>query len=145
MFFNYFLYPFFIRYYKEYIEILIPFYDLIYKIFYCFRKCRKFYGILEIVGIIFGCIFIPIYVIAVPISIHYMIKNLYYGKFLQEINDKYNNKLCILIIIGEEILSLIFIFSLFALHYFYTIIFFPIFLLVVFIRNIIYKLPLCYI
>ena len=75
-----------------------------------------------------------------------MVKELYHVDFLPEIKEKYNNKLIYFsILLGEEILSLIFIFSLFAWHYIYTFIFIPIFYLVVIARNIIYKLPLCYI
>ena len=144
LFYDYFLHPFFPRNYGRYLELLFDFYDLIPGLFDCCRKYETLYFILAIIGFFFGFIFIPIYIILVPISIHFTIKNLYYYKFLPELRRQYDNKFIFYsIVLGEEILSIIFIFSLIAWHYIYTILFFPILFLVVFIRNIIYKLPLC--
>ena len=130
--------------YGDYLDFLYDFYDLIpkSKVFNCcYRRCEKFYDILRIVGIIFGYIFIPIYLIIVPISIHYTIIDLYYYKFLYEFRKKYDNKLIIYaIVFGEIILSLVFAFSLIAWHYIYTILFFPILFRVLLIRNRIYNL-----
>ena len=107
----------------------------------CYRRCGKVYDILRIVGIIFGYIFIPIYMVIVPISIHYTIIDLYYYKFLIEFRKKYDKKLIIYaIVFGEIILSLVFAFPLIAWHYIYTILFFPILFIVLLIRNRIYNL-----
>ena len=73
-------------------EYLWNFYGLIRKLFGCCIRNEKLYCILQIVGIFFGCIFIPIYLISVPISIHSMVKELYHVEFLPEIKEKYNNK-----------------------------------------------------
>ena len=96
------------------------------------------------IGIIFGCIFIPVYFIIVPIFFHYAIKKLYYSKFIPDIDDKYNNKLINwIIILGEEILTLVFTFTLFAFNYLYPILFFPILLLILLIRKLIYGTRIC--
>ena len=71
---------------------------------------------------------------------HFAIKDLYYFKFLPEIRNQYNNKLIFLtIILGEEILSLVLLFPLIALHYIHIILFFLIVSLARLIRYFIYK------
>ena len=146
LFYQYLLLPLMPTHYGDYLDFLYDFYDLISKskVFNCcYRRCEKFYDILRIVGIIFGYIFIPIYLIIVPISIHYTIIDLYYYKFLIEFRKKYDNKLIIYaIVFGEIILSLVFAFPLIAWHYIYTILFFPILFIVLLIRNRIYKIPM---
>jgi len=145
LFYEYLLLPLFPRHYREYLEFLFAFYDLIGQLFdCCYGKCRKLYGFLRILGIIFGCYFIPIYMIIVPISIHYTIIDLYYCKFLPGLRIEDDNVLIIyFIVLGEIFLSLVFAFPLIAWHYIYTILFFPILFLVLVIRNIIYKIPIC--
>ena len=93
--------------------------------------------------IILAHIFFPIFIILVPIFFHFAIKDLYYFKFLPEIRKKnYNKIVYFTVILGEEILSLIFLFPLIACHYIYLL-FFPILILVQLIRNLIYGLPIC--
>ena len=144
LFHKYFLYPFSQYSYRVYIDILANFYDLIANLFGFCEKYEKLYIIIEILGVVFGLIFFLIYIILVPISIHYMVKHLYYFKFIPEIKYQYNNKLIFVsIALGEELLSLIFLFSLIACHFIYTFLFFPILGLILMIRNIIYKNPFC--
>ena len=125
-------------------KILFNFYDLIAKLSCCFKKCKLLSTILEVIGIIFSLIFIPIYFLIIPIYPHFVIKNLYYSKFLPEIKKQYNNKLIpIFILLGEEIFSFVFIFILFCLHYVFIGLCIPIFCLIILIRNIIYNIPYC--
>ena len=78
------------------------------------------------------------------ISIIYILRHIYDYKFIPEMKEKYNNKIItISIIFGKEILSFVFIFWLFALHFIFPALFFPIFMIVILIRNKIYKLPIC--
>jgi hypothetical protein len=112
---------------------------LLSKPFDCFEKYAIFYTILEIIGVIFILIFIPVYIIIFPIYLHYAIKDLYYFKFLPEIRKQYNNKLIFLsIVLGEEILSLVLLFPLIVLHYIFNSLYFPILCLVLLIRYLIY-------
>ena len=62
---------------QSYFDILFSFYELIYKLFSCCYN-YKFYCVLEIIGIIFGCIFIPVYVIIIPVFSIFVLKRLYY-------------------------------------------------------------------
>ena len=115
------------REYEKYFEKLklFDFYLLVEKQFDCFKKYKIFYFILEIIGIFFGLILIPVYIIIIPIFVHFALKDLYYFKFLPEIRIQYNNKLIFLtIILGEEILSLVLLFPLIALLYIHIILFF---------------------
>ena len=99
---------------------------------------------MTVMGFIFGILFIPVYFIIVPIFFHYTIKKLYYYKFIPDIKEKCNNKLIIwLIIFCEEILTIVFMFTLFAFNYLYPILFFPIFLLVRLIRKLVYDIDIC--
>ena len=137
LFLEYLINPFFQREYEKYLELLYEFYKLISKIFDCFRKYDLLYCFFQIVGYIFGLIFLPIYIIIIPIFIHFAIKDLYYFKLLPEIKEKYKSKLIfVTIVLGEEILSLVFLFPLIAWHYIYLF-FFPILSLVVLIRKFI--------
>ena len=127
-----------------YFEILSKFYELIAGLFDCCNKYKLLYKILEVIGIIFDIIFFPIYIIIIPIYPHVVIKNLYYFIFLPEIKKQYNNKLISLsILLGEEIFSLVLIFNLFTFHYIFVALVFPIFSLVLLIRNKIYGIPCC--
>ena len=90
-------------------------------------------------GFIFAGILLPVYIIIIPIYFHFAIKDLYYFIFLPEIRKQYNNKLIFLsIILGEEILSLVFLFPLIALHYIYTFLILPIIGIILLIRYLIY-------
>jgi len=142
LFYEYFIVPFFpVHFCKYYIEILFSLYEIIAGLFSCFKVYDKFYYVLEIIGFIFAIIFIPIYVIIVPIFIHILIKRLYFAKFMPEIEKKFNNKIIyLLLILGEEILSLIFLFSLMAFHYIYVILLHPLFGLILLIRMCLYNL-----
>ena len=107
------------------------------------KEYETLFCILGVLGIIFGCIFIPIYAI-MPISMIYILRQIYDYKFIPEMKEKYNNKIItISIILGKEILSFVFIFWLFAFHFIFPALFFPIFMIVILIRNKIYKLPIC--
>ena len=145
LFLQYGLEPFFQREYEKYIELYLNIIELIANSFDCCRKYKILYCILEIIGIIFAIVFFPIYIIILPIFFHFAIKDLYYFKFLPELNKRYNNNklLAFSIILAEEILSIVFLFSLIALHYIYSILFFPIMLLVLLIRNLIYGVQMC--
>ena len=143
LFFKYSLRPNF-RFCTIYMEILFKFYALIADLFNCCRKYKLLYKILEEIGIVLAFIFFPIYIIIIPIYPHVVIKNLYYFIFLPEIKKQYNNKLISLsILLGEEIFSLVFIFTLFTFHYIFVALVFPIFGLVILIRNRIYGIPCC--
>ena len=99
-------------------NILLTLYDFVGKLLDCIEKYKIFYCILEIIAMIFGLITFPVYIIILPLFFHFVIKNLYYFQFLPEIRYQYNNKLIILsIILGEEILSLVFLFPLMIRHY----------------------------
>ena len=124
------------QYWKIYVsEILLKLYDLISDPF--FYKCNQCEGfiILEIIGFIFGILFMIIYIIIFPLFFHITIQNFYY-KFLKETIIKYNKKLKIPIIIGIELLSIIFLFPLIIFHYIYSI-FALIFKLVITIKKLI--------
>ena len=124
----------------SYLDILFFFYKLIGKLFNCCSQ-YKFYFLLEIIGIFFGIIIIPVYVLIIPIFPLFVIKRIYYLKFLPEIRQQYNNKLITLsIFLAEEILSLILIFSLFCIHYIFLFICLPIFGLILLIRKFYYGL-----
>ena len=141
LFYNYFLSAFSFEEYVKYFEKLFVFYELVAKLFDCFKEYEKFYFILVILGIFFGLIFIPVFLIIIPIFVYVTLKNIYYFKFLPEIRKQYNNKLINLsIILGEEILSLVLLFPLMAWHYIYLILFFSIFCIVMLIRVLIYDL-----
>ena len=144
LFLEYFIEIFSPKNYFKYIELLIDLFDLIADIFYDCYKHKKLYCILSWIGIIFAGISILVYFIIVPIFFHYAIKKLYYRKFIPDIDDKYNNKLINWIIfLGEEILTLVFTFTLFAFNYLYPILFFPILLLILLIRKLIYGTRIC--
>ena len=72
-FYNYFLCAFIFREYGKYIDILFAFYELVSELFDCFTKYDLLYSILEIIGIIFGCIFLPVYIIIIPIFFHFVL------------------------------------------------------------------------
>ena len=138
-----FIVPFLVHIFRNYMKILFDFYRLIFKkidkVKNGFLLCA-----LEIIGYFFALIFIPIYMILIPISVHYPIKKVYYDKLIPEIRNKYDNKIILIsIIFGEIILTLVFIFSLMIFHYIIIILFIPIFGLILIIRNIIYKMPIC--
>ena len=144
LFYEYFIETFSPKNYVKYIEILGDFYELIADLFYCCRKYEKLYCILEVIGIIFAFLSIPVYFILVPIFFHYSIKKLYHYKFIPEIREKYNNNLIIWpIILGEEILTIVFMFTLFAFNYLYPILFFPTLFLVLLIRKFVYDIGFC--
>ena len=88
LFLEYGLQPFFQKEYEKYLDIYGFILEFIGNLFYCCYKCELLYCILEIIGMIIGIIFLPIFVIAVPIFFHFAIKDLYYFKFLPEIRKK---------------------------------------------------------
>ena len=138
LFSEYGLQPFFPREYIKYIGIYCWIFDLIKDIFYCFREYDTLYNILRVIGIIFAIILFPVFIIIVPIFLHFAIKDLYYCKFLPDLREQNYNKIVYFsIVLGEEILSLVFLFSLIAWHYIYSILFFPIMFLVLLIRNLV--------
>ena len=128
---------------QSYFKALYKFYDLIGKLFDCCWNMEYFF-ILEIIGsILFVLILAPIYLLIIPFPL-IMIKQAYYYKLLPEITNKYdNNFIKFSIIISEEILTLVFIFSLLLLHYLYFCLFVPILLLIILLRNLYYKISLC--
>ena len=144
LFFEYLLDPFFPRIFGDYMEILCFFYEFISKLFDCCRKYEIFYTILEYIGIAFGVMLFPVFLIMIPIFPHYAITRLYYKKFIKEIKMKFNNKLILYSIIsGEVILFTVLMFGLIIMHFLYIMLFLPILGIVVLIRNKIYGLPIC--
>jgi len=139
--YQYFTLPFFPKeYYDLYFKCICYLLDNIAAIL-----AEIFYGcngsdVLAIIGIIFGCIIVGIYIIAIPISPHIAIKKFYYYKFIKEFRSEHNNIiLLLLIIVGEEILFIVLIFPLMIMHYLYNILFFPLLFLIDFLRRIIYE------
>ena len=139
--YQYFTLPFFPNeYFDLYIKFILDLLDNIADIFFDKLYHCKIYGVFAIIGIIFTCIIVGIYIIAIPIFPHLAIKKLYYYKFITELRSDYNNIiLLILIIVGEEILFLVLIFPLMIIDYLYNILFFPLLLLIDFIRKRIYE------
>ena len=139
--YDYFIHPFFPKKYGQYLKALINFYGCIRDKFNCYRKYKVLYSILYVIGIIFGCIGIPLYMILVPIVPHIMIISLYNYILIKEIEEKYTCKfICYPILFGEILFFCAFMFSFMIMHYLYTIFFFGIMFLVLLIRNIIYNL-----
>ena len=144
LFLEYGLQPFFQRKFEKYLDLYTCIIEFIGNLFDCCYKCELLYCILEVIGMILAIIFLPVFVTVVPIFFHFAIKDLYYFKFLPEIRKKnYNIVLLLSIILAEEILSLVLLFPLIAWHYIYSILFFPIMLLVLLIRNLIYGVRMC--
>ena len=143
--FQYLILPFFPEEYEKYINLVLIVFDFVYNLFKCCQKYEKLYLILEIVGVFFCFIGFIIYFTIVPIFIIFAIKDLYYFKFLPEIRKQFDNILVFLIILlGEEILCLVFLFSLVAWHFIYTVVFFPILFLILIVRKCIYGINICY-
>ena len=141
LFYDYFLHPLFPRDYCQYIEVLGSLFESFSKLFDGCKKYEIFYDFLIIIGIIFALIFFLVYIMILPITSHIKVRKLYFVVFLPEIRKQYNNKILnLLIILGEELLSLALLFTLLAFHYIYTFLFFPILGLVLLIRKFIYKL-----
>ena len=142
LFFEYSLKPIFSL--ADYFDILFSFYELIFKLFDCWRNYWRLYDILKVIAIILGCIFVPVYIIIIPIYAHFIIKKTYYFKFLPEIKKQYNNKLLSLsILLGEEILSIVFLFTLISFHYIFMALFPTILSIILLIRNKIYGIQKC--
>ena len=102
--------------YVKYYGILISLYEFIGHIFYSFLHKCKGYFILEIIGIIFAVLLIILYPVIFPFSSQIIIKKYYYS-FIRIINKG----LIIPIIIGEELLSIIYFFPMIFIHYIYSI------------------------
>ena len=127
----------------SYFNTLLSFYQLVQNLFDKCCKGYKYYYILEKIGIILIFIFIPIYVLIIPYPL-VSLKKLYYLKFLPEIKRQYNNKLITFsIILADAILSLVFIVSMYWLHYIFFCLALPIFCLVKFILCLYYRIPFC--
>ena len=142
--FQYLIVPFFPRELERYIDFFGYFVEFVMDLFKCTQKYETLYSILEIVGIFFGIIYIII-IFATPLFFIFAIKDLYYIKFLPEIRKQFNNILVFLIIVlGEEILGLVFLFGLMACHFIYFALFFPILFLVLIVRKCIYGINICY-
>ena len=112
-----------------------------------FKSCHQKYDLLkaifEIIGIIIWCIFIPIYIL-IPMYPHFVLKRIYYSKFLPEIKNKCNNNLIYLsILLGKEVFSLVFMVTFFIMHYIFEVICLPIHFLVIFIIYKINKINIC--
>ena len=138
LFYEYALRPIFSL--LAYMDILFTIFEFVVDLFYCCKKYKIIYVILEIIGILLFFIFIPIYII-IPLYPQFIIKKQYYSKLLPEFKTKYKNKLIsFFVILGEEILSIVLLFPLAIIHYIFFIIVIPIFYLVLLIRNKIYNL-----
>ena len=123
-----------------YTRIFLSLLDLTVKLFTC---CVKDYGIvrtiLEIIGFIIWAIFIPVYIV-IPLYPHFIIKRIYYSKFLSEIKNQYNNKLIYyFIILGQIIFSLVFMLTFFIMNYIIAVILLPIYFLIIHIIFKIYR------
>ena len=114
----FYLREYFLKGYGDYV-ILFNLLEKIEKYLNNNFKNSKGYIILEILQIFFGLISIIVYVIVFPISLHIIFKKVYFI-YLMESIKKYK-RLKILIIIGEELLFLIFLFPLVGFHYIYSI------------------------
>ena len=147
LFLKYGIQPFFQVEYEKYIRIYCRIIDFVDEKLCCSNQPNKnsvFNEFIKIIEILFGTIFVIVFVVIVPIFFHFAIKDLYYCKFLPEIRkEKYNKMLIFLIFVGEEILYLVFFFTLIAWHYIYSILFFPILFLVLLILNLIYGVKMC--
>ena len=145
LFLKYGIEPYFQREYEKYIDLYGGIIEPISRLYN--RRCHLPHTlnfIFELVGFIFAFIFLPIFIIIVPIFFHFAIRDLYYFKFLPEIRKKYYNELVYCsIILGEEMLALALLFPLIAWHYIFSALFFPIMLLVLLIRNLIYGVRMC--
>ena len=144
LFVEYGLEPYFQKEYEKYIDLYGDFLDAISHIY---NRCHfrdSLDCILSTIGYILVAIFFPVFIIVVPIFFHFAIRDLYYNKFLPEIRKKYYNEFVYCaIILGEEILAVVFLFPLIAWHYIFSALFFPIMLLVLLIRNLIYGVSMC--
>ena len=145
LFLEYGLEPYFQREYEKYLDIYTYIVDRIARLYgRCCNIPDPLDCIIETFGFIFAFIFFPIFIIIVPIFFHFAIRDLYYNKFLPEIRKKdYNKMVHCIIILGEEILAIVFLFPLIAWHYIFSALFFPIMLLVLLIRNLIYGVKMC--
>ena len=136
--------PFFAKQFMKLLDIygcILEFFGRLYE--RC-GLCNKLDCIFKIIGWFLFGLFLPVFFILVPIFFHLSIRDLYYFKFLPEIKKQNYNKIFYFIIIaGEEILALVFLFPLIIWHYIYTALFFPILFLVILIRNLIYGVPIC--
>jgi len=125
-----------------YMDVYEKFCNLVAKLFSCCwnSKCRCILeGILTILLMILFLIYI--FIVPFPLIIS---KRIYYYKLLPEIRNRYNNKfITFTIIISEEILTLVLILYLLLLHYLYFCLFVPISLLIILLRNLYYKIPVC--
>ena len=144
LFVEYGLEPYFQKEYEKYIDLYGDFLEAISHIYYLCHFRDSLDCILSTIGYILVAIFFPVFIIVVPIFFHFAIRDLYYNKFLPEIRKKYYNELVYCaIILGEEILAVVFLFPLIAWHYIFSALFFPIMLLVLLIRNLIYGVSMC--
>jgi len=145
IFLEYGLLPYFDREFeRKYLHLYSFIVESIGKLYYFLNCCDLCdYRIEDIVGIFLIVIFFPVFLIILPIFFHIAIRDLYYFKFLPEIKKQNYNKIVYLAIIaGEEILALIFLFPLMVCHFLYLALFYPIFFLFSFIRNLIYGIPI---
>ena len=107
--------------YRKYIQnYLFKLYNLISDPIYFSCRESEGYIILETIGMIFGVIFMLIYIIIFPSFFHITIQKLYYN-FIGDSIQKYNKKLKMPIFLGIELLSIILLFPLIILHYIYSL------------------------
>ena len=91
------------------------------------------YIILVIIGYFFAFIFIVLYMIIFPISFLLMIKKIFYKNFKKTIIE-YNYILIFPIMIGEELLFLVFFFPLICFHYIWVSLF-PLYIIICLMVN----------
>ena len=108
------------NYEKDYLELFFDFFEIIANFvqFIIPTRCPG-YCVLEIIGIIFSYTFVFVYILVVPFFLHIGIRKTYYSTF--ESFKSYNKLIYIIIIIAEELFSLIYFFFLAFAHYIYTI------------------------
>ena len=117
---------------KYFYNTIFKLYNIISDEIYFKYRNSVYYIFLQIIGYFFGAIFFIIFILFFPFYFHACIKNLYYRSFIIAIKN-FRRKLKKPIAIGEELLTIIFIFPLIVCHYIYLL-FIPFFLLVNFLK-----------
>ena len=120
------------EYKKYFYNTIFKLYNIISDPIYFNYRYSDYYIFLQIIGYFLGAIFFIIFILFFPFFFHACIKNLYYKNFITTIK-KYRPILKIPIVLGEELLTVIFIFPLIACHYIYLLCI-PFFLLADFLR-----------
>ena len=105
-------------------------------------KDSKGYIFLQMIGYLFAITFMILYMMIIPISFCLTIKKIYY-KYFKETIKQYNYRLVFIIMAGEELLFLIFLFPFLYIHYIYTPFIFIYLILYVIISGILYLIEIC--